>query len=475
MKLPPVHCISTTNVSGSKVAAAGESARLVEFVGALREHGIEIGTSDTVDAAAAIVVLGQDDLGRLRSGLAATLLRRPNQRDTFDRIFGLYFDSADDHSPAQPPPDLATLHGNVLAAISGDDTVDTADLAGQVLDSLGEIGDSGRSGSGGSAGQPFSALQALQRLGTTDELVAIARAQQGSRGTGVRDAAFALEARRRVEDLRARVESEALRRRAQQRGAEYVARAAVPDSAEDRGFLAANRQDLAEMRRLVYPLARTLATRVSSRRRRAVRGRIDMRRTVRKSMATGGVPMRPVLQARRHGRPDLVILADVSGSVSGFAEFTLMLIQAMQDQFTKVRSFGFVDSCDEITGMFRPGEPPRPGLAQRILANTDVTRFGGSNYGTAFETFTDRYLDAIGDRTSVVILGDGRTNHADPNLAALRRMRAKAKHTFWLNPEPARSWALGDSAADVYAREVSMYETGNIRQLADVVGRILPT
>ncbi|WP_254190644.1 VWA domain-containing protein, partial [Nocardia noduli] len=103
------------------------------------------------------------------------------------------------------------------------------------------------------------------------------------------------------------------------------------------------------MRRLVTPLARKLATRLAARRKKSVRGHIDMRRTLRRSMATGGVPIDPVLRARKHGRPDLVILADLSGSVTGFAEFTLHLTQALQDQFSRVRSFGFIDTCDEIT------------------------------------------------------------------------------------------------------------------------------
>ncbi|MFD4366910.1 VWA domain-containing protein [Rhodococcus sp. NPDC058521] len=451
------------------------SEKLVEFVGVLREHGVEIGTSDTVDAAAATVVLGQSDRDRLRSGLAATLLRRPGQREVFDRIFALFYDGGE-AVPLPPSTDVTELREMVVDAISDGDTDGVATLAEQVLDSLGAIGGEGSSGSGRGEGRAqFSAYQTFQKLGSPDELAKEAQSQRGSTGDDTRDAVFALEAERRAGEFRALVEAEALRRVARIRGAKKVAKSAVRESTEDRAFLSANQRDLAEMRRLVYPLARTLATRVSARRRKATRGRIDMRRTVRKSMGTGGIPMRPVLQARRHGRPDLIILADMSGSVAGFAEFTLMLVQAMQDQFTKVRSFGFVDSCDEITHIFRPGEPPTAGFADRVVAETDVARFGGSNYGTAFAAFGAQYLDAIGPRSSVLILGDARTNYADPNVAVLQAMRARAKNIFWLNPEPARSWSSGDSAAHTYAEVVSMYETGTVRQLADVVGRLLPT
>ncbi|NEW46468.1 VWA domain-containing protein, partial [Nocardia cyriacigeorgica] len=118
--------------------------------------------------------------------------------------------------------------------------------------------------------------------------------------------------------------------------------------------------------------------------------------------------------------------------------------------------------------------PPTPDLTARIIRESGVTRFGSSNYGEAFAGFVSSHLDALGPRTSLLILGDARTNRTDPNLVALELMVDKAKHAYWLNPEPARSWSTGDSAADTYAQHLTMHECRNVVQLAEVVARLLP-
>ncbi|WP_405183362.1 VWA domain-containing protein [Nocardia sp. NBC_01377] len=314
----------------------------------------------------------------------------------------------------------------------------------------------------------WSSYQTMKTLRPEDLIDRIAETMGGT--DELATAVHTIEARRRADAFR----TEAMLRSAQLRGTDYIARRGVESATDHVDFLGAREQDLAEMRRLVTPLARKLATRLAARRKKSVRGHIDMRRTLRRSMATGGVPIDPVLRARKHGRPDLVILADLSGSVTGFAEFTLHLTQALQDQFSRVRSFGFVDTCDEITPYFTPGTPPAPGIATRIIRETNVSRFGSSNYGEAFRAFTTTHLDALGPRTSLLILGDARTNRTAPNLPALHLMLDRAKHVYWLNPEPARSWSTGDSAAAVYAEHVTMHECRNVEQLARVITRLLP-
>ncbi|MEV0060045.1 VWA domain-containing protein [Nocardia sp. NPDC050718] len=447
------------------------SDRLVGFVGLLREHGIHAGPSETVDAAATIVALGTADARVLRSGLAACLLRRNGQRTVFDQLFDLYF--LDGTRPvAAAGADADPLRERVIAAlIQG---ADTAELAREALNTFGAYGGAGESAGRvtSASGAGWSSYLTMKSL-RPDEISEQVAQTMG--GTGQFDAAVhTIEARRRVERFRTEVQAEARLRSAQLRGTDYIARRGVESGADSTDFLGAREQDLAEMRRLVHPLARKLATRLAVRRKKAVRGQIDLRRTLRRSMATGGVPIDPVLRARRHGRPDLVVLADVSGSVTGFAEFTLQLVQALQDQFSKVRSFGFVDVCAEITGYFTPGEPPPAGFAREIVRDAGVARFGSSNYGEAFQGFVDHYLDALGPRTCVLILGDARTNRTDPNLAALQAMTERAKAVYWLNPEPSRSWSTGDSAAHVYTDIVTMHECRTVRQLAEVIGRLLP-
>ncbi|WP_225729704.1 MULTISPECIES: VWA domain-containing protein [unclassified Nocardia] len=464
-----------TVVRSGGSAAQTMTDRLVDFVGLLREHGITAGPGETVDAAEAILALGTADPNRLRSGLAATLLRRNGQRAVFDQLFDLYFLGVEPIRD-EAPESVAALRDQLVSVLAQDDPAALTELARQALTALGAYGGAGAgqpsapvttaSGAGWSS---YLTLKALRPEDLADRLVA----EMGSRTDEFDTAVHTIEANRRLTAFRTALQTEARLRSAQLRGTDYIARRGVQSSTDQIDFLGAREQDLAEMRRLVTPLARKLATRLAARRRKSVRGRIDMRRTLRRSMATGGVPVTPVLRARKHGRPDLVILADLSGSVTGFAEFTLQLVQALQDQFTRVRSFGFIDTCDEITPFFTPGDPPLPGLATRITREANVTRFGSSNYGESFQTFADNYLDAIGPRTSLLILGDARTNRTTPNLEALQTICTRATHAHWLNPEPARSWSTGDSAAHLYATHITMHECRNVKQLAEVISRLL--
>ncbi|WP_433630618.1 vWA domain-containing protein [Nocardia sp. CA-120079] len=448
--------------------------RLVEFVGLLREHGISAGPSETIDAAEAMLALGLSDRNRLRSGMAACLLRRNGQRAVFDQLFDLYFRTAEQPVTPSASDSIDDLRDRLVDAVARDDRAAVTELARQALTALGGYGGVG-------AGEPSRPVTTASGAGWSSYLTMkslrpeeLADRIVETMGTDLDTSVRTIEADRRLREFRTAVQNEARLRSAQLRGTEYIARRGVESSTDQVDFLGARTQDLAEMRRLVNPLARKLATRLAARRRKAVRGQIDMRRTLRRSMATGGVPIDPVLRARKHGRPDLVVLADLSGSVTGFAEFTLQLVQALQDQFSKVRSFGFIDTCDEITAHFTPGEPPTPELAARIIRHTNVARFGSSNYGEAFQGFVDNYLDALGPRTSLLILGDARTNRTDPNLPALQTMSSRAKHAYWLNPEPARSWSAGDSAAHIYADHITMHECRNVKQLAEVIGRLLP-
>ncbi len=196
------------------------------------------------------------------------------------------------------------------------------------------------------------------------------------------------------------------------------------------------------MRRTVRPLARKLATRLAARRRRAARGTVDLRRTLRGSLSTGGVPVKPVLRRRRPARPELVLLCDMSGSVAGFSDFTMLLVQALHDQFSKVRVFAFVNRVDEVTGLLVHGAADPEGLNARIRAEARLTAWhDSSDYGAALGEFTDRYADAAGPRTTVFVLGDARTNRADPNLPPSATSPAAPAASTGSTPSPVPSGA----------------------------------
>ncbi|MFI0538123.1 VWA domain-containing protein [Streptomyces sp. WSLK1-3] len=442
--------------------------RLTSLVGALRAHGVRIGTGETVDAAQAVEALGFADRERLREGLAATLLHSTAQRPVFDPVFDLYFPRGVG-APETGPADREELRERLARALAANDETLMARLAAEAVDGFGGYGNSPSS-------DGWSSYQTLDRLRPQTLLARVRDDVRGRQGmSGFTDRLLEDEVRRRIEAFRALVAAEARRRVAERRDRDVIARRAVAPTTDRVDFLFAGKDRLAELRRTVQPLARKLATRLAARRRRAARGSIDLRRTLRGSLSTGGVPMKPVLRRRRPARPELVLLCDVSGSVSGFSDFTMLLVQALHDQFSKVRVFAFVNRLDEVTPLLRHGAADPEGLGARIRAEATLTGWhGSSDYGVALGEFVSSYGDALSPRTTVFVLGDARTNMSDPNLPAVREITERARRVYWLNPEARAQWGTGDSAAHAYAESVEMHECRNVRQLSALVGRLLP-
>jgi len=457
------------------------AGRLVEFVGALRSKGVPAGTSETVDAAAVMEVLGLDRRELLREGLASALVRRGGQRDVFDMTFDLYFPAGTGTPQAvldTDDIDIDDLRDLLAMALADDDSRALEQVAEIAVDLLGQVGE------GGGASGGWSAYQTLERLRPQTLLMQALEARgggqsQGGPGQGLQSATPQVtdrlerdEVRRNIDRFRALVASEARRRTAEQRGREVVTRHAVRPGSDQIDFLSANRQQLEELRTTVRPLSRKLATRLAARRRRAQRGRIDVRRTLRRSMSTGGVPLKPAFAKPHPARPELVLMCDVSGSVAGFSGFTMLLVQALSDQFSKVRVFAFVNAMDEVTDIVKDTAGD---LGPRIAQEARITKWHtSSDYGEAFGDFAQMFMDAVGPRTSVLILGDARNNNQDPNLGALHAIGRHARRIFWLNPEHSMRWGLGDSIAPTYAEVVEMHECCNVDQLSKFITRLLP-
>ena len=455
----------------------GLPGRLVEFVGALRSKGIPAGTSETVDAAAIIEVLGMSRRAQLREGLASALVRRGGQREVFDQTFDIYFPASAGAPQAARDVDddfdLQDLRDLLAKVLADDDSSALERVAEIAVDSLGAVGD------GGSTTGGWSAYQTLERLQPQTLLIGALAIRQGNgRGNGsgegdrFADRLERDEVRQNIERFRTLVGSEARRRTAELRGRERVTRHAVRPSGDRIDFLSANQQQLQQLRLTVRPLSRKLATKLAAKRKRKNRGKIDIRRTLRRSMSTGGVPMRPVYANPHPSRPEIVLLCDVSGSVSGFSNFTMLLVQALSDQFSKIRVFAFVNAMAEVTDLVKYGADD---LSGRIAREARLTKWHtSSDYGEAFGDFAADSLESIGPRTTVLILGDARNNNQDPNFGALHQISQRAKRTFWLNPEKAMRWGLGDSVATEYANVVDMYECCNTDQLTRFITRLLP-
>lgn len=469
------------------LAPHGLPGHLVGFVEALRSQGISVGPSETVDAGRVMSVLGMGDREALREGLACAVLRRADHRQTYDALFDLWWPAAlggrtvleDDGGDGTPrpeidPEDVEAMRGMLLELLA--DNPDISDLDDRLISMIAQIVEAyGRYTS--SRGPSYSSYQALKAMGLDQlegRLLAGLLAPYGEDPSPTEEQIAKAIAAQKIAQLRQMVESETKRRTAEQLGREHVQMYGIPQLAENVEFLRASGDQLRQMRRVVGPLARVLATRLAARRRRARSGSIDLRKTLRKSMSTGGVPIEVVQKKPRPARPELVVLCDVSGSVAGFSHFTLLLVHALRQQFSRVRVFAFIDTTDEVTHLFGPDADLAVAI-QRITREAGVyTRDGHSDYGNAFVSFTENFHNVLSPRSSLLILGDARTNYRNPSAEVLAHMVSASRHAHWLNPEPQHLWGSGDSAVPRYQDLISMHECRSAKQLAAVIDQLLP-
>lgn len=449
-------------------AAGGLLDRHIAFLAALREAGLPVSSAEGLDAVRAMAAIALADRESLRAAYAATLVKRPAHREAFDTLFDLWFPAASGsperprQRPAHGDPEVRRLRDELSRLLLDGDEAALRAFARAAVGAYGR----GGAGSGGQA-QWFS-YQVLRTLSPETLMAGLLKAVLTGRG-GMDERVARRTFGRRIERFERFVADDVRRRLAEERGAEQIARAAVRPPLEQVDFLRATRADLAALRREVNPLARRLAARLAHRQRHGRRGRLDFRRTVRASLSTGGVPLTTYHRPRRPHRPELVVLCDASDSVSSFAHFTLLLTYALREQFSRVRAFAFIDDLDEITRFFAPGADVVDAMTRMTREARLVWVSGHSDYGRAFGVFAGRYADAITPKTSLLILGDARSNYQALNLETLRRLTARARHAYWLNPEPADQWDSGDSAASAYAGVVPMHECRNLTQLADFV------
>ncbi|MFN8088919.1 MAG: VWA domain-containing protein [Mycobacterium sp.] len=464
-------------------APHGLPGHLVGFVEALRAQGISVGPSETVDAGRVLTVLGLGDREALREGFACAVLRRADHRPAYDAMFDLWWPAAlgdrtvvSDDEPADGPPpvDIETLRAMLTDLLSenpdiGDQDQRLVALVAQIVEAHGRYTSS--------RGPSYSSYQALKAMGLDElegRLLAGLLAPHGDEPSPTQEQIAKAIAARKISQLRRIVDNETKRRSAEQLGREHVQMYGVPQLSENVEFLRASGDQLRQMRRVVAPLARTLATRLAARRRRARAGVIDLRRTLRRSMSTGGVPIDLVLRKPRPARPELVVLCDVSGSVAGFSHFTLLLVHALRQQFSRVRVFAFIDTTDEVTHLFGP-EADLALAIQRITREAGVyTRDGHSDYGNAFTSFRENFHNVLSPRSSLLVLGDGRTNYRNPAVDVLAHMVSVSRHAHWLNPEPKHLWGTGDSAVPRYQDVITMHECRSAKQLAAVIDDLLP-
>jgi len=451
---------------------------VVRTTSALRQAGVPVSTGEAVDAARALEVV---DVGRrsyVRSALRATLIKRRDDIDTFERVFDAVTGSLDDHleeTQAQPLPAgtapnrvmeaqdeaaATSLLEALLAALRDDDTDALRDLASRSVDRFGGIESTSQDS------ERAFLYRVLRGLDLARILQRAIRDQD--KGTADSDGIGGLgtaEITARVDEFRRLLAQEVRRRldRRAMREGNGIQRS-LP-SPEDVPILGASPADLAALQRALRPLARRLAVRGVRRAHLTRRGRLDVRRTIRRSLSTGGLPLQPAWRRPRKTRPELVVLCDVSGSVAEFARFTLALMSAMSAEFSALRCFAFVDGVDEVTRIVADARGEL--MPAHVLARTEVVWDDGhSDYGRVWSVFASRFSQALTPRASLVITGDARSNYRAANPAGLEAIARTVREVHWLNPERRQDWDTGDSVMSLYARTCnSVHEVRTLRQL----------
>ncbi|MEX1124387.1 MAG: VWA domain-containing protein [Acidimicrobiia bacterium] len=461
------------------------------FIDELREAGVPVSMVEAIDSMRALEAIDVADRIALRETLRATLVKNLRHERAFDTAFDVYFSlvpspapesptASEEEGKPQPQPDerpqaqmfdLDALLEQLFQALADLDGAALRQGARTAVDQLAGM-EPGRP-----VGGTYYLYRTLRRLDLAELEERLLEALIGDGDMSEFDQRLLREeVQARIEQLREEIQEEIRRRLVADRGRDAVARTLRRPLIEDVDLMHATAGDLKDMDAAIGPLTRKLAARLARRRKRRT-GRLDFRRTVRRSLATGGVPADPQFRHPRPHRPEVWLLCDVSGSMATFSRFTLQFTHAMSTHFSRLRSFAFVDTVDEVTDFFGPGVDFGSAL-QRVATEAEVVWLDGhSDYGNSLETFLRRYGPQLSPRTTVIITGDARNNYRPPRDQVLAEVARSARAVVWLNPEPLTYWDTGDSMMSHYARHCSsVHEVRSLRQLEQFVEELtIPT
>jgi uncharacterized protein len=452
------------------VTAPGFTPRVLEFADALRREGVAIGTSEILDSLAALEQVAWTEPEPFREALAATLAKSPEDRRIFELIFERFFfraaeaealrrgvreghgaeDATEDGIAGGEQIDYDNLREQILRAIRAGDESAMRDLARLAIAAFGRRGE-------GSGVLGVDVQRIRRALGLRSE----PGGPQSPGGAPIEGLT-----REQIRKFEAALRRELERAQIERTQSLPPARALTE---LDRALPTGPLQDLAAVHRVVAQLKRRLATQGHETRGRKRHAHVDVRRTMRASLETGGVPVVLKYRPRRPRRPELYVLCDVSTSVTSASVFFLSVLHALHDAFRKMRSFVFVERISEVTDVFERERSFRAASAA-ISKDAGVADVSGyTDYGRVWSEFLAQVEDDLHPRATVIVLGDARTNGRDPRADAFARIAAHAGRTFWLNPEPRLYWNYGDSVIATYERFCEAYECWTTRQLEDFV------
>src|SRR5919198_1203535 len=411
---------STPAAAGPSPPAGGFAGKGLAFAEELRRGGVAVGTSELLDAFAALEEVRWTRLADVREALAATLAKSQEDRRVFELIFDRFFFRAVEREAVQ--------RGLREERFGGGERMDIDELRQRIADAIRE----------GTDGE----MRDMARLA----IAAFGRQGEGSGVIGV--------------DVQRIQRTQSLP-------------PAKPLQEFDRALPSNPLQDLAAVHRVVAQLKRRLATQGHELRGRRRSQVVDVRRTMRASLETGGVPLRLKYRPRRPRRPELYVLCDVSTSVTSASVFFLSVLHALHDSFRKLRSFVFVERIDEVTEIFERERSFRT-VSERIAREAGVSDVSGyTDYGRVWLEFMARVGDELDPRSTVIVLGDARTNGREPHAPMFGRVAERAGRTFWLNPEPKLYWNYGDSVMAAYEPYCDgVFECWTTKQLEQFVNVI---
>jgi uncharacterized protein with von Willebrand factor type A (vWA) domain len=438
----------------------GFAPRLLELADELRAEGLAVGTSEILDAFHVLGEVSWTEQEDFREALAATLAKSQEDRRVFELVFERFFFRAVERE--------AVDRGLTDRRYEGAERLDAEELRGHIRQAIRE----GSDGEMRDAARLAIAAFGRQREGSGVIGVDVQRIRRGLGLKAAPEEPGERPAPDTVPRERLRAFERHLRRELERGLIERTQSLppARPLSALDRALPAGPVENLAAVHRAVAQLRRRLATQGSEQHGRRTAGAVDVRRTLRASLETGGVPLRLKHRPRHPRRPELYVLCDVSTSVTSASVFFLSVLHALHGSFRKLRSFVFVERISEVTEVFERTRSFEE-ASRRVSSDAGVADVSGyTDYGRVWLEFLGRVADDLDPRSSVIVLGDARTNGRDPHAEVFARVAERAGRLFWMNPEPKLYWNYGDSVMRAYEPYCDgVFECWSTRQLEGFV------
>ncbi len=424
----------------------GLAAKLLGFCEELRSEGVAVGTSEILDAFAALDEVPWTSREDFREALATTIAKSQEDRRLFELLFDRWFfraaeaeaisrgiEESGQRGEGAERLDIDELREQIRQAIIEQNDGEMRDLARLAISAFGRQGE-------GSGVVGVDVQRIRRTLGLSAGTQAAAEDGAAELPPIEREQLNAFE-----RHLRRELERDLIERTS-------TLPPSRPLAELDRALPTNPTQDLAAVHRAVSQMKRRLATLGHEQRGHRRSAGIDVRRTMRGSLETGGVPMNLHYRPKRPRRPEIYVLCDVSTSVTSASVFFLSVLHALHDSFRKLRSFVFIERISEVTDVFEHERDFRA-IAQRISSEGGVADVSGyTDYGRVWLEFLGEISDDLDPRSTVIVLGDARTNGREPHADVFAQVSERAGRLFWLNPEPKLYWNYGDSVMAAYER-----------------------